>query len=64
MYSLNIQLIRFIGLNEILDIFGEKFPVDKNLVYNNGKVSVLSKNKDKIIFQNNLVDEINCELSG
>ena len=39
----NIILIRFIRSNRLLDIFGEKFKVSKNLVYSYVKAVILTQ---------------------
>ena len=39
----NIILIRFIRSNRVLDIFGEKFIVSKNLVYSYVKAIIVTK---------------------
>ncbi|TFB09356.1 hypothetical protein E3V08_00355 [Candidatus Atribacteria bacterium MT.SAG.1] len=59
----NIHLIRFIRSNRILDIFGEKFSVNKSLVYEYIRAIIIVKEqKIKLFHQDNLVDEINYEL--
>lgn len=39
----NIILIRFIRSNRLLDIFGEKFKVSKNLVYSYVKAVIITQ---------------------
>ena len=39
----NIILIRFIRSNRILDIFGEKFKVSKDLIYSYVKAVIVTK---------------------
>jgi len=52
----HIHLIRFIRSNRILDIFGEKFPVNKNLVYEYVRATIIVKDQD------NLVDKFDYKL--
>jgi hypothetical protein len=58
-----IHLIRFIRSNGILNIFGEKFPVNESLVYEYVRATIIVKEqKIKLFHQDNLVDEIEYEL--
>ena len=60
----NIILIRFIRSNRILDIFGEKFKVSKNLVYSYVKaVIVTSIHTLQIYLGDELVDSFEYRLS-
>jgi len=57
-------LIRFIRSNRILDIFEEKIPVNKSLVYEYVRATVIIKEqKIKLFHQNNFVDEFDCKVS-
>jgi putative transposase len=59
----NIHLIRFIRSNRILDIFGEKFQVDKSLVYEYVRATIIVKEqKIKLFHQDKLVNEIDYQL--
>lgn len=59
----NIHLIRFIRSNRILDIFGEKFQVDRSLVYEYVRATIIVKEqKIKLFHQDKLVNEIDYQL--
>jgi len=59
----NIHLIRFIRSNRILDIFGEKFQVDRSLVYEYVRATIIVKEqKIKLFHQDRLVNEIDYYL--
>jgi len=61
----NIILIRFIRSNRILDIFGEKFKVSKNLVYSYVKaVIVTSIHTLQIYLGDELIDSFEYRLSA
>lgn len=60
----NIILIRFIRSNRILDIFGEKFNVSKNLVYSYVKaVIVTSIHTLQLYLGDELIDSFEYQLS-
>ena len=59
----NIHLLRFIRSNRILDIFGEKFQVDRSLVYEYVRATIIVKEqKIKLFHQDKLVNEIDYQL--
>jgi len=59
----NIHLIRFIRSNRILNIFGEKFQVDRSLVYEYVRATIIVKEqKIKLFHQDKLVNEIDYQL--
>ena len=59
----NVHLIRFIRSNRILDIFGEKFQVDRSLVYEYVRATIIVKEqKIKLFHQDKLVNEIDYQL--
>ena len=59
----NIHLIRWIRSNRTLDIFGEKFRVDKGLVYEYVRATIIVKEqKIKLFHQDKLVNEIDYHL--
>ena len=61
----NIILIRFIRSNRILDIFGEKFKVSKNLIYTYVKaVIVTSIHTLQIYLGDELIDSFEYQLSA
>lgn len=61
----NIILIRFIRSNRLLDIFGEKFKVSKNLVYSYVKAVIVTKiGALQIYLGDELVDKFNYQLTG
>ena len=58
-----IHLIRFIRSDRMLDIFGEKVPVNKSLVYEYVRATIIVKEqKIKLFHQDNLVDEFDYKL--
>jgi transposase-like protein len=58
-----IHLIRFIRSNRILDIFGEKSSVNKSLVYEYVRATIIVKEqKIKLFHQDNLVYEFDYKL--
>jgi len=58
-----IHLLRFIRFNRRLDIFGEKFQVDKSLVYEYVRATIIVKEqKIKLFHQDKLVNEIDYQL--
>lgn len=60
----NIILIRFIRSNRLLDIFGEKFKVSKNLVYSYVKAVIVTKiGALQIYLGDELVDKFNYQLT-
>ena len=60
----NIILIRFIRSNRLLDIFGEKFKVSKDLVYSYVKaVIVTNLHSLQVYFGDNLVDTFEYRLT-
>ena len=60
----NIVLIRFIRSNRMLDIFGEKFKVAKELVYTYVKAVIVTEiHQLQIYLGNKLVDTIEYQLS-
>ena len=60
----NIILIRFIRSNRILDIFGEKFKVSKNLVYSYIKAVIVTKiHTLQLYLGEELVDTFDYQLS-
>jgi putative transposase len=61
----NIILIRFIRSNRLLDIFGEKFKVSKNLVYSYVKAVIVTKiGSLQIYLGNELVDKMDYQLTA
>ena len=60
----NIILIRFIRSDRILDIFGEKFKVSKNLVYSYVKAVIVTKiHTLQLYLGEELVDTFDYQLS-
>lgn len=60
----NIILIRFIRSNRLLDIFGEKFKVSKNLVYSYVKAVIVTKlHKLQLYLDEELVDALDYKLT-
>lgn len=58
-----VHLLRFIRSNRRLDIFGERFQVDKSLVYEYVRATIIVKEqKIKIFHQDRLVHEIDYQL--
>jgi putative transposase len=61
----NIILIRFIRSNRLLDIFGEKFKVSKNLVYSYVKAVIVTQiGSLQIYLGDELVDKFNYRLNA
>jgi len=61
----NIILIRFIRSNRLLDIFGEKFKVSKNLVYSYVKAVIVTQiGSLQIYLGNELVDKFDYQLTA
>ena len=61
----NIILIRFIRSNRLLDIFGEKFKVSKNLVYTYVKAVIVTKiGSLQIYLGDDLVDKFDYRLTA
>ena len=61
----NIVLIRFIRSNRLLDIFGEKFKVSKNLVYSYVKAVIVTKiGSLQIYLGDELVDKFDYRLTA
>jgi predicted Fe-Mo cluster-binding NifX family protein len=61
----NIILIRFIRSNRLLDIFGEKFKVSKNLVYSYVKAVIVTQiGSLQIYLGDELVDKIDYQLTA
>jgi len=61
----NIILIRFIRSDRLLDIFGEKFKVSKNLVYSYVKAVIVTKiGALQIYLGDELVDKFNYQLTA
>ena len=60
----NIILIRFIRSNRLLDIFGEKFKVSKNLVYSYVKAVIVTKiHRLQLYLGEELVDAFDYKLT-
>ena len=60
----NIILIRFIRSNRVLDIFGEKFKVSKNLVYSYVKAVIVTKiHRLQLYLGEELVDSFDYQLT-
>lgn len=60
-----INLIRFIRSNRMFDTSGEKFKVNKDLVYEYVRATIVVKErKIKFFHQDKLVDEIDYKLPG
>jgi predicted Fe-Mo cluster-binding NifX family protein len=61
----NIILIRFIRSNRLLDIFGEKFKVSKNLVYSYVKAVIVTRiGSLQIYLGDKLVDKFDYQLTA
>jgi putative transposase len=61
----NIILIRFIRSNQLLDIFGEKFKVSKNLIYSYVKAVIVTKiGSLQIYLGDDLVEKFNYRLTA
>ena len=61
----NIILIRFIRSNRLLDIFGEKFKVSKNLVYSYVKAVIVTQiGSLQIYLGDELVDKFDYQLTA
>jgi hypothetical protein len=61
----NIILIRFIRSNRVLDIFGEKFKVSKELVYSYVKAVIVTKiHRLQIYLGDELLDTSNYQLTA
>lgn len=61
----NIILIRFIRSNQLLDIFGEKFKVSKNLIYSYVKAVIVTKvGSLQIYLGDDLVDKFDYRLTA
>jgi hypothetical protein len=61
----NIILIRFIRSNRLLDIFGEKFKVSKNLVYSYVKAVIVTRiGSLQIYLGDELVDKFDYRLTA
>jgi len=61
----NIILIRFIRSDRLLDIFGEKFKVSKNLVYSYVKAVIVTQiGSLQIYLGDELVDKFNYQLTA
>ena len=60
----NIILIRFIRSDRVLNIFGEKFKVSKDLVYSYVKAVIVTEiQRLQLYLGNDLVDTINYQLT-
>ncbi len=60
----NIALIRFIRSNRLLDVFGEKYKVSKDLVYSYVKAVIITKIRSlQIYLGEDLVDTFNYQLT-
>ena len=60
----NIILIRFIRSNRILDVFGEKFKVSKNLVYSYIKAVIVTEiHRLQLYLGEELVDSFDYQLT-
>jgi hypothetical protein len=61
----NIILIRFIRSNRVLDVFGEKFKVSKNLVYSYVKAVIVTKiHRLQIYLGEELVESFEYQLTA
>jgi len=61
----NIILIRFIRSNRLLDIFGEKFKVSKNLIYSYVKAVIVTKiHRLQLYLGEKLVDTFDYQLTA
>jgi len=61
----NIILIRFVRSNRLLNTFGEKFKVSKNLVYSYVKAVIVTKiGSLQIYFGDELVDKFDYQLTA
>ena len=59
----NVILIRFIRSNRVLDIFGEKFKVSKDLIYSYVKAIIVTKiQRVQLYLGEELVDTFDYQL--